>query len=117
MHNAVSRAYTHTHAHTLSGNQQHLKNKFGGGYRLCVSFEEENEDEVNNMIKTLFPTATTTAVYKGTREYHITNTLQSPNKITVTETGGPNSKYNYHTNSNNNNGFVSRAFELLEENS
>jgi len=52
------------------GNQQRLKNKFGDGYRLKISFKPANEAETVSLITKYFPTATLSAQFRGTYSYN-----------------------------------------------
>lgn len=53
------------------GKQQHLKNKFGGGYKLQINFDPQNEMKVTQLIQSNFPNFVETGIFKGTREYRI----------------------------------------------
>eukprot|EP01121_Diplochlamys_sp_Union-15-3_P022660 TRINITY_DN9723_c0_g1_i1.p1 TRINITY_DN9723_c0_g1~~TRINITY_DN9723_c0_g1_i1.p1 ORF type:complete len:188 (-),score=26.73 TRINITY_DN9723_c0_g1_i1:62-625(-) len=52
------------------GNQQHLKNKFGQGYRLKINFNPANETSASGLVTKMFPKAVLVASYRGTQEYH-----------------------------------------------
>eukprot|EP01138_Halocafeteria_seosinensis_P011338 gb/GECG01011581.1/.p1 GENE.gb/GECG01011581.1/~~gb/GECG01011581.1/.p1 ORF type:complete len:196 (+),score=21.31 gb/GECG01011581.1/:1-588(+) len=68
------------------GSQQTLKNKYGGGYRLDVSFVggKETEKEVVSWVQKQFPEATIDSVFNGFISF-----LLSPNaKLTVADVFG-----------------------------
>jgi len=52
------------------GNQQHLKNKFGQGYRLKINFVPKNAEVAAQFVLDHFP-ANLIANYRGTQEYNI----------------------------------------------
>jgi len=52
------------------GNQQHLKNNYGKGYRLIVNFQEKNRDSVLSFLQ-IIDNLTIDYDFKGTLECHI----------------------------------------------
>jgi len=57
------------------GNQQRLKNKFGDGYCLKITFNPADEETAAQFIETSFPAAELEAKFRGTREYLLNKTI------------------------------------------
>lgn len=47
------------------GNQQHLKARYGGGYRLFINYGPESADAALGLVNRLFPAARVDAVFRG----------------------------------------------------
>jgi ABC-type multidrug transport system ATPase subunit len=53
------------------GSNQHLKDKFGSGYRLSLSFKEEQTYQVQEFVHQLFPNANLLETMEGHRTYDV----------------------------------------------
>lgn len=53
------------------GNQQHLKSKFGGGYKLFINFDDQKAELVRQFLEQHLPTVQITGNFKGSMELFV----------------------------------------------
>ena len=53
------------------GTQQHLKSRYGGGYRLYMNFRPEWKSRVLGFVRTRFPNATPDALFRGFASFRL----------------------------------------------
>jgi len=64
------------------GNQLHLKNKFGGGYKLTVSADDlAHLETIEKLVKEIIPSATLTSTIATTQVYHVEKKNTSISKL------------------------------------